>query len=699
MTTALRRIRPALHKALSVPAVRCILLSAVLSFFIEVLNQRSLVTACTRLVTEPTLQIYNFMLVLAVVSLSGMFRRQYFAMVVFALPWLVVSIANFVLQCFRNTPLSAVDFKIIFSVIPIINVYLTPWQIVLLLAAIAAAIALLVLLFLKSGKQPLFPRSSAALTVLCALLLAILTPLLLQRGTLSNSYSNLTRAYRDYGLPYCFLVSVLDRGIDEPETYSEDSVEQILDQIDAALEETDDPAPSSKLDEVDTFLQAESAAQPNVIFLQLESFIDVNYLSALTFSEDPVPYFRSLKEQYPSGFLTVPTYGAGTVNTEFEVLTGMNLDNFGAGEYPFISVLRDRTCESVAYDLSGDGYTATVIHNNTATFYDRNLVYANLGFDRFVSSEYMYNLDYTSVGWIKDNCLTSEITRALTASDGPDLIYTISVQPHGKYPTELDSSQPIQITGGFTEEQADQLAAYTYYVNQLREVDDFLRTLTKTLDEYDEPVLLVAYGDHLPNFELDESEVQTGDLFQTEYVLWSNYDLEAGDCDLAAYRLSSYVLGLFDCDCGVMTRYHQTFCSEDNYLDGLELLEYDMLYGDMSAWDGENPYLPTQLQLGYGDIRVEEIACIGEQLYVTGRGFNPSSVVCYDGEPVDTVYINHNTLCVTDQLPEAGMTVSAAQIASDGLMLSETNSLLITEAALAPQPAREAPVTDDPDRN
>lgn len=62
---------------------------------------------------------------------------------------------------------------------------------------------------------------------------------------------------------------------------------------------------------------------PNIIFLQLESFFDINNMTNITFSENPVPYFESLMEQYPSGYLDVPIVGAGTVNTEFEVMTGM----------------------------------------------------------------------------------------------------------------------------------------------------------------------------------------------------------------------------------------------------------------------------------------------------------------------------------------------------------------------------------------
>ena len=74
--------------------------------------------------------------------------------------------------------------------------------------------------------------------------------------------------------------------------------------------------------------------KPNVIFVQLESFFDVNYLNGVSFSEEPVPVFSALKEECIHGYLTVPALGAGTANSEFEFITGMNLDYFGTGEYP-----------------------------------------------------------------------------------------------------------------------------------------------------------------------------------------------------------------------------------------------------------------------------------------------------------------------------------------------------------------------------
>ena len=89
-------------------------------------------------------------------------------------------------------------------------------------------------------------------------------------------------------------------------------------------------------------------------------------------SEDPIPNFHNLEANYSTGYLTVPVVGAGTANTEFEVLTGMSMQYFGTGEYPYKTILKQTDCESIADDLSQIGYGTHVVHNNTATFYSRN---------------------------------------------------------------------------------------------------------------------------------------------------------------------------------------------------------------------------------------------------------------------------------------------------------------------------------------
>lgn len=260
--------------------------------------------------------------------------------------------------------------------------------------------------------------------------------------------------------------------------------------------------------------------------VQLESFIDPNRLEGFTYSENPVPVFTELKENYTSGYLSVPAIGAGTANTEFEVLTGMSLDYFGPGEYPYKTILQQSTCESIAYNLKELGFGTHVIHNNTGTFYDRHLVFPNLGFDSFTSLEYMNHVDKNPLGWAKDTILTTEIIKSLLSTDQRDFVYAISVQPHGKYPSSpLGDEHPITVSSDVISEQ--DLVPFSYYVNQLYEEDAFLRSLIESLETYGEPTVLILYGDHLPSISAAEEYMAQGDLLQTEYVfgtilVWKN---------------------------------------------------------------------------------------------------------------------------------------------------------------------------------
>ena len=102
----------------------------------------------------------------------------------------------------------------------------------------------------------------------------------------------------------------------------------------------------------------------------------VEYLEV---SEDPIPNFRKMMNDYSSGYFKVPSVGAGTANTEFESITGMSMRYFGPGEYPYKSILKETTCESAPYVLKGLGYGTHAIHNNEANFYGRKNVFCKSG--------------------------------------------------------------------------------------------------------------------------------------------------------------------------------------------------------------------------------------------------------------------------------------------------------------------------------
>lgn len=634
------------------------LISVLLILVIEVLARHSLTDGIRFVWDHPFLILLSAAILTAFYALALLVPKRNFVWLCITVVIVGLAVTNSILLCFRITPLAATDIALLTSVFEIMGIYLTVWQIILLVLLVLVVIAGLIYLGIRMKKQVYHPLLAVCNAVISILAVVLMIHIGDARGWLQTEFANLPDAYADNGFVYCFTRSLFDRGISKPDTYDEDTVDNILEDM-----------KKQTTNEVEE--------KPNIIFIQLESFMDLKRMQGVTYSEEPTPVYSSLRKTCPGGFLKVPSVGAGTANTEFEILTGMTLDYFGAGEYPYKTVLQDETCESMAYNLRELGYRTGVLHNNTGSFYSRNKVFANLGFDYFVSSEYMENLSYNPIGWAKDKVLTGQIQHILKATSEPDLIYTITVQDHGKYPTELLENPHIKVSG-FAPEDEGRQNAFTYYVNQCHETDAFLGSLIATLNAFEEPVVLVLYGDHLPNLDITEEELASGNLFQTEYVIWSNkkmledYKLSKKNENLYAYQLSAHVLKLFGMNNGLLTKFHQMYHNYDNYKSNLKILQYDMLYGKKEVYDGLSPYEPTDLQMGFDPIRITDVSSVGGSVYVMGKNFTESSFVFIDGKKQDTVFLNENTLMVSDKELEGGEEVYVAQLTEVSAQLSST---------------------------
>lgn len=637
----------------------------VLNFLIEMLSRRSFFGGFEALIFHPLMFAYNSFIISLTLSVTVLFRRRIFVISLVSLFWLACGVTNCVLLSFRTTPFSAVDLQILSSVLGVINVYLNGFEMFLIAAAAIAAVILMTVLYIKTPRTKGQIHYVKACSIIGA---AICTAFAINSISIaaesdSSNFPNIADAYEDYGFVYCFSNSILDMGIEEPENYS-------AAEMSAAAAEIGN----------DRGMHAPDV-QPNIIMVQLESFFDVNHVKNLSFSENPVPNFTWLKENYSSGYLTVPSIGAGTANTEFEVLTGISLDFFGASEYPYKTALKNSPCESICYDLADYGYSSHAVHNNDGTFYDRHIVYPQLGFDSFTSIEYMQNVEYNPLGWSDDSALVPSITEALEATESRDFVFAVSVQPHGKYPTEMPEGSPekIHISEKVPEMTDEQKTAFTYYVNQLYETDEFIGELISALENCGEPSVLVLYGDHLPNLELDETKLDNGSLVQTEYVMWSNYDLPIKDEDIAAYQLSAQVCEALGFGGGYVSSYNRNCRGDADYPSKMQDIGYDMLYGEQYAFGG---YEATEMRMGVKDITVEyfSVKTNGNErsIYLYGNGFTEYSFVTLNGRKLETNFISSTVIAAHDapQL-ENGDELAAGQAGGDGEILSFSNAAVI----------------------
>lgn len=621
-------------------------LALLINLVIESFGRVSVLGGFRFLFEEPKAFIYNALLIYITLFLSLLFKRRIFAYVLISFIWLGLGVVNGMILSFRMTPFTVTDLSLLENGLSILPNYMSTWQIILLIVAVLIVIALFVLTFLFAPKhEKKIPYLINLIIVLVITASAFgLTNIGIQNRWLSTYFGNLGDAYEEYGVPYCFINTWLNRGIPIPTNYSDQLVVNIFENgIPMGMEEANPAIP------VTLTAGAELKRKPNIIFVQLESFIDPTLMEGVTFSADPIPNFHRLQAANSTGFLRVPAVGAGTANTEFEVLTGMRIMSFGPGEYPYKTIMKELTCESDNYILKDLGYSTHAIHNHRGAFYNRNHVYANLGFDTFTSVEYMNDVELTPRNWAKDHLLTGEILAAMESTEGTDFVFTVSVQGHGEYPKEKkisDEDLDVHVVSGIGDEEHKN--AVEYYVQQVHEMDQFVGELTEAIQDLEEDTVVVFYGDHIPVLNLTEDNLTNHSVYETEYLMLSNFNMIKIDEDLTSYQLSSKLFERLGIQSGILNWYHQTRKNYGNYLDNLEILQYDMLYGQNFIYGGESPFEPTDLKMGIREIRVNKIFNFGESTYVVGENFTPYSKVAVNGDFVDTVFVHQKLL----RLPE-----------------------------------------------
>lgn len=626
-----------------------VLYACVINLVIEAISRHSFLEAWEYMLGSPWTFLFNTYLIFITFLLVYLVRRRVFLRILVTAFWLILGITNGYMLMVRVTPFNAQDLKVATDAVTLFDKYFSGFEGMMLAAGIVAVVVWLISMWRRGGQYRGKMHRMAALIgiVVCFGVTGLITNLAINKRVVSNYFGNIAFAYEDYGFPYCFSASVFNTGISQPNDYSEETIDRI--------------GNNKKITEATTGRKE----MPNIIFIQLESFFDPNEVEFFTTSEDPIPNFRKLMENYSTGYFKVPSVGAGTANTEFEVLTGMNLRYFGPGEYPYKTVLKYQTAESAATALAKFGYGTHALHNNGGNFYSRADVFNNIGFDSYTSKEFMNILQLTENGWAKDDILTQHILNAMDTTEQQDFVFGITVQGHGDYPEEKLLENPRIKVNGIEDE--GRTNAWEYFVNQLYETDQFVGELLQRLKEREEPTVLVLYGDHLPTMGLEAKDLKNRYLYNTNYVIWDNVGLQKEDRNIPAYQIMADVFDRLDIHSGTIFNYHQTRRQTKQYLSDLELLQYDILYGEQYVYGGKenNPTEEGHMQMGVLDVSLMElIAQLDGSYSLYGENFTKSSKVYVNGEKQKTTFLNNTRIDILDAEMEEGDTIEVSQVGS-----------------------------------
>lgn len=662
----LNRVLPFITGLYNSKFTLCVVSALIINLFIEIVWRKSVSSIFNHIFLNPHMFIYGTALIALTLCVTMFFKKRLFVYLLIAGTWIGFGISNSVLLSYRSTPMIAIDFMIMRSSIGISTVYLSVFVIILIVIGVLAAIALLVFILRICRKESVDYKRSFLQTMGLGTFVATLATMFYFTGAVPSEM-RLPEIHQKCGYAYCLAYSLVDYGVDEPEVYTD----EYMDNIRNVIDEVEQTVPEDK---------------PNIVFLQLESFMDMNRIEGIELSSDPTPYFNSLKETNPSGKLTVNALGASTANVEFEVLTGTYIKDYGFDEYPYKTFLRDTAIETIAYDLKELGYATTAMHNHDGAFYSRNIAYANLGFDRFIPRECMVDLEYTPMGWAKDKVLIGLIKDTLAQTEERDFVFAVSVQCHSKYPTEMLTDMEYTVTASGLDDE-EYMSMLSYYATEAREEDEFVKALLEYLKTYDEKTMVVIYGDHLPTFIKQSTQLKEGvnsvddtEKYDSEYIVWANYDIEAEDKDMTACELSSTVLDYAGIRTGNVMRLYQTDIEEKLKDEYRHAITYDIVDGKNYLNGGVKKYHTTDMIIGMNPIRIDGYELREESLYIYGSGFTEDAKIYINNALYATSFVNEGVLKVNEQATvENGDTLVASIVTFDFVRLTSSNSFVIND--------------------
>lgn len=626
----------------------------VLVFATEFLLRGSFEDVITLIKEKPGVVLANYLLILMLTSIFFLVKRKYMVYFISFMVILGVAITTFFLMKVRGIPLTFSDLYSIGEAMEIADKYINKTMIIIAVICLAFLIAVAVFLYKLDCDTKRFKLINFVLIFIVSIGFFSTVRSQQSKNIMQFKRWDIPASYKCNGLTYSTVESCVKYIRKKPNDYSQAKIQEIKDKVDKA-EASDNRKLNNK--------------KPNILFVQLEAFMDPTEVKGIKYSEDPIPNFRKLTQTFTHGMASAPTTGGGTVRTEFEVMTGNNIDYLTPGEIPYNTILKSKYYNSVATTLKSEGYKAHAVHNFQGNFYGRNNAYAKLGFDDFTSKEYMSNYELNEREWVKDVILTKYIEKALDSTKDSDLVYTVSVQGHSSYPTDAENYDfPIKVSGTLDQKVLNQMY---YYVNQIKGTDDFIGELVDMVNKRDEDTIILFYSDHMPKLKIFEDDDFYLDKYKAPFAFYANFDIEKYDIDeIESYELSSLMFKEAGLKYGPMERFNTYMKDDPEFSKMQDLIEYDVLFGKSYYINDDEKAKKNTLKMGVEDIVINNIETKGNKMIIHGENFTTNSRVYLNDKQVDKKFIDENTLEV-DKIDNLD-TISIKQIGRNSVVLSST---------------------------
>lgn len=376
--------------------------------------------------------------------------------------------------------------------------------------------------------------------------------------------------------------------INQPKNYSKETISKIIKKYSKIAEQENSKKTSLEDEKI------------NIIYVMSESFVDPEKIKQ-TYDygkKDPIPFTRQIMQEYSSGQTSVAEYGGGTANIEFEALTG--LSNYFLNGIPYTSLIpQNDSVPSIAKILKQKNYNTTAIHPYNGTMYKRNVVYPNLGFEKFIDIDKMQNTEkIDDADYISDNFAFEKIFETLQKTDKPDFIHLVTMQNHMPYSQDLYYSKNFPVSNISGDE--NEARAWETYLEGINKSDQALQKFIEKLQNFNEKTVVVFWGDHWPGIAnaLLKDENQKNNTQNTPLFIYSNFEnkknnletislnhLQAKVFEQINFKISPFQALLIELSKQNPALTKKITPQESQTLSDYEMIEYDILAGKKYSLD------------------------------------------------------------------------------------------------------------------
>ena len=301
----------------------------------------------------------------------------------------------------------------------------------------------------------------------------------------------------------------------------------------------------------------------NVVIILSEAFSDIQNIDEIKFNKRLTPNidkYSNDKDKIVTDLL-VSTFGGGSTNSEFEVLSGGSLQFTYSALKPYVQYYNDdnsKKAPNLVREFNNNGYETIYFTPWGKSSYHSGYVYKSIGIDK---TYYDYSIGHKKGMYLSDKSMMDGIFNELNSAKKNEykFIMAATSQNHFPYTQDYEAYDIDVIKSKYNKEDTQMLRNYAQGIYDADKSLNYLYQKIKTLDT---PTVVVFFGDHLPYtidskgnnpytsakyFNTKNKDLNKLRKYTTKAVILANYKLKTDDLNyINSSYLGSYVINKMD---------------------------------------------------------------------------------------------------------------------------------------------------------